>query len=58
MRKQTAYIIIGIGTASTLFAIYGMIRGGKFIDALSGIIIGLALIGTVIIKRSKKGKAK
>ena len=56
MNKQAAYIVIGLGIASILFALYGMIRGNSFTDALSGIIIGTALIGTVIIQRNKKTK--
>ncbi len=56
MNKQAEYIVLGLGIASILFALYGMIRGNLLTDVLSGIIIGTALIGTVIIQRNKKTK--
>ena len=58
MRKQTEYLAIGIGIASILFAIYGVIRGGELIDASSGVLIGAALIGTVLIERNRKNKSE
>lgn len=56
MSKNLKYFIIGIGIASILFAVYGIIRGGKFIDALGGIIIGTSLIGSVIYENNKSKK--
>ena len=56
MRKQTEYLVIGIGTASILAGIYGGFRTGELMDSLSGILIGVALIGTIIIERNKKSK--
>ena len=56
MNKQAEYIVLGIAIASILVALYGMYRGDTFMDALGGIIIGTALIGTVIIQRNKKTK--
>ncbi|CAL2101778.1 protein of unknown function [Tenacibaculum sp. 190130A14a] len=50
MSKTTQNLVVGIGIASILFAIYGIIRGGELIDAVSGITIGVALIGTIIIE--------
>ncbi|WP_164721410.1 hypothetical protein [Maribacter sp. MJ134] len=58
MRKQTEYLIIGIGIASILAGIYGAVRTGELIDSLSGVLIGVALIGTIIIERNKKSKSK
>lgn len=54
MNKSTQYLIIGLGIASILFAVYGIIRGNEFIDSLSGIVIGASLIGTVIFQKNKK----
>lgn len=58
MSKTSRNLIIGIGIASILFSLYGIIRGGEFMDALSGIIIGTALVGTVLIEQSKDKKKK
>ncbi len=54
MKKQTGYLVIGIGIVSILAGIYGAVRSGELMDSLSGVLIGVALIGTVIIERSKK----
>lgn len=54
MSKTTQNLVIGIGIASILFAIYGVIRGGELMDAVIGITIGVALIGTIIIENRKK----
>ncbi|WP_158091350.1 hypothetical protein [Tenacibaculum holothuriorum] len=55
MSKSLEYLIIGLGLASVLFALYGVvIREGEFLDALSGIVIGASLVGTVIINRNQK----
>jgi hypothetical protein len=56
MKKQTASLIIGIGIASILAGIYEAFRSGELIDSLSGVFIGIALIGTVIFERNKKDK--
>lgn len=53
MSKNLKNFIIGIGIASILFAIYGVIKGGDFVDALGGIIIGASLIGSIIYENSK-----
>jgi len=58
MRKQTAYLIIGIGIASILAGLYEAVRTGEYMDSISGVIIGVALIGTVIIEQNKKGKSE
>lgn len=58
MRKQTEYLIIGIGMASILAGIYEGVRSGELMDSLSGVLIGVALIGTVIIERNKKNKSE
>jgi uncharacterized sodium:solute symporter family permease YidK len=58
MRKQTAYLVIGIGIASILAGIYGGIRTGELMDSLSGVFIGVALIGTIIIERNRKNKSE
>ncbi len=54
MRKQTGYLIIGIGIASILAGVYGAIRTGEFIESVGSVFIGAALIGTVIIERNRK----
>lgn len=46
-------IIIGIGIASIFFALLDMFRGGEFMDALPGIVIGAALIGSAIFRQNK-----
>ena len=56
MDKQTAYLIIGIGITSILAGVYTAYRTGEFMESVSGVIIGVALIGTVIIDRNKKDK--
>ncbi|MEQ9265818.1 MAG: hypothetical protein RLN81_11390 [Balneolaceae bacterium] len=58
MRKQTGYLVIGIGIASILAGIYGGVRSGELMDSVSGIIIGVALIGTVIIEQNKKDNSE
>ena len=58
MRKQTEYLIIGIGIASILAGIYAGVRTGELMDSLSGVLIGIALIGTVIIERNRKRKSE
>ncbi|XLS29623.1 hypothetical protein ACJD0Z_02105 [Flavobacteriaceae bacterium M23B6Z8] len=56
MNKQTASLIIGIGIVSILAGIYAGVRSGEVMDSLSGVFIGVALIGTVLIERNKKEK--
>jgi hypothetical protein len=58
LNKQTGSLIIGIGIASILAGIYGGVRSGELFDSLSGVFIGVALIGTVIIERNKKDKTE
>ncbi len=58
MRKQTEYLVIGIGIASILAGIYGGVRTGELMDSVSGVLIGIALIGTVIIERNRKSKSE
>ncbi|WP_159439313.1 hypothetical protein [Tenacibaculum agarivorans] len=58
MSKSLENFIIGLGTASIFFAIYGIFRGDEFIDALSGIIIGASLIGAIFIEHNKKKNKK
>jgi hypothetical protein len=58
MKKQTAALIIGIGIVSILTGIYGGFRSGELIDSLSGVFIGVALIGTPLIERNKKDKTE
>lgn len=57
MRKQTGFLIIGIGVASILAGTYVAFRTEEPMDSISGILIGVALIGTVIIERNKKDKS-
>lgn len=54
MRKKTQYLIIGIGIVSILAGIYSGTQSGDFTESISGIFIGIALIGTVLIERNKK----
>lgn len=54
MRKQTEYLVIGIGVASILAGIYEAYRTGELMDSLSGVLIGAALIETIILERNKK----
>ena len=56
MRKQTGYLLIGIGISSILAGIYGAVRSGAIMDSTSGVFIGVALIGIVIIEWNKKDK--
>lgn len=57
MGKSLQYFLIGIAIASILFSLYGIIyRGEKFMDALSGIIIGVALLGSLFFENNKKQK--
>jgi len=58
MKKQTASIIIGIGIVSILAGVFGAVRSGEVMDALSSVFIGVVLIGTVLIERNKKDKAE
>ncbi|MCR9132767.1 MAG: hypothetical protein NXI08_09345 [bacterium] len=58
MDNQTAYLIIGIGIASILAGVYTAYRTGEIIESVSGVIIGVALIGTVIIDRNKMDKTE
>ena len=58
MTKQTAYLIIGIGMASILAGAYEAYRTEEIMESISGVVIGLALIGTAIIERNKKGKTE
>jgi hypothetical protein len=44
--------------ASILAGVYGAVRSGEFMDSVSGVLIGVALIGTVIIEQNKKGKSE
>ncbi|WP_198440156.1 hypothetical protein [Pareuzebyella sediminis] len=56
MKKQTGYLLIAIGIASMLAGIYGAVQSGELMDSLSGVLIGAALIVTVIFERNKKDK--
>ena len=58
MEKRTEYLIFGIALASILAGIYGAGRTGELMESLSGILIGAALIGTVIIERNRKNKSE
>lgn len=57
MSKKTAYLIIGIGIASILAGIYGAFESGEWMDSISGVVIGVALIGTAMIEQ-KKGESE
>jgi hypothetical protein len=54
MSKRTGDFIIGIGIASILAGIYAAVRSGEFLDSISGVFIGVALVGTILIDRNKK----
>ncbi|MCB0802472.1 MAG: hypothetical protein HND54_07345 [Bacteroidetes bacterium] len=54
MSKSLVRFIIGLGIISIAFALYGVYKGGKFMDAISGIFIGVSLIGVVLIEQNKK----
>ena len=56
MKSKTGNYFIGIGIASILAGIYSAYSSGELIDALSGVFIGITLIGTVIMERNKKDK--
>ncbi|MDO6761810.1 hypothetical protein Q4566_16500 [Tamlana sp. 2_MG-2023] len=58
MRKQTEYLVIGIGIVSILAGIYGGVRTGELMDSVSGVLIGITLIGAIIIERNRKSKSK
>lgn len=58
MKKQTASLIIGIGIASIIAGVYSAYRTGEIMESLSGVMIGVTLIGTVIFERNKKDKAE
>ncbi|MEM9078231.1 MAG: hypothetical protein AAGC43_14405 [Bacteroidota bacterium] len=58
MEKRTEYLIFGIAIASILAGIYAGIRAGELMESVSGIFIGLALIGTVFIERNRKNKTE
>lgn len=58
MRKQTEYLIIGIGIASILAGMYVGVRMEEVINSASGVLIGIVLIGTVIIERNRKRKSQ
>lgn len=53
MNKLLQYFVIGIAIASIGFALYAWYNGGEFNDALSGIIIGFALLGGVFFKKKQ-----
>lgn len=57
MSKRTLYLIIGIGIASILSGMYGAIRTGEAMESLSGIVIGVALIGAALIEKRNQDKA-
>jgi len=54
MKRQTGFLIIGIGIVSIFTGIWAAFRSGELMDSLSGVFIGASLIGTVIIERNKK----
>jgi len=56
MRKQTEYIVLGIGIISILAGVYGGLRTGELGDSLGGIFIGVVLVGTIIVERHNKSK--
>ena len=58
MSKSLRSFIVGIGIASILFALFGVYKGGEFIDALGGIVIGVSLIGAIIIEGNKNKKTE
>ncbi len=58
MKKQTASLIIGIGIVSISAGVYEAFRTGEIMDSVSGVIIGGALIGTVMIECNKKNKTE
>lgn len=54
MSKPLQSFIIGLGIASIVFALYGVFNGGKFIEAIGGIVIGASLIGAIVINQNRK----
>ena len=58
MSKSLRNLIIGIGIASLLFALYGVFKGGEFMDALGGMVFGMSLIGAVLIEQNKNKKVE
>lgn len=58
MKKQTASFIIGIGVAAILSGIYAAVSSGEMMDGLSGVFIGVALIGALIFDRNKKDQSE
>ena len=58
MGKKTEYLIFGIAIASIIAGIYGAIRTGEFMESVSGITIGAALIATVLFQRNGKNKSE
>ncbi|MGR3810281.1 hypothetical protein [Jiulongibacter sp. NS-SX5] len=58
MSKNTISLLIGIGIASILAGVYAAYRSGEFMDAVSGIFIGISLIGTVLIEKNKTSQGK
>ena len=58
MSKPLQNFIIGLGIASIVFALYGVFNGGKFIEAIGGIVIGASLIGAIVINQNRKKKLK
>lgn len=56
MSKRLQNFIIGIALASIFFALYGVYRGEDFTSALSGIVIGLALLGSICYENNKLHK--
>ncbi len=58
MKKKTGYLVIGIGIASIIAGVYEAVGSGELMDSVSGVLIGVALIGTVIIARNKTDKTE
>gem|GEM_PF-3353962 len=54
MNKRTIGLIIGVGIVSVLTGTYAGYKSGEWIDSISGVFIGLALVGTAILERKKK----
>ncbi|MDO6471316.1 hypothetical protein [Maribacter sp. 1_MG-2023] len=57
MNKSTRTVIIIIGTLSILAGIYGFITNADSTATYSGIFIGIALIGSVIINQKGLDKS-
>lgn len=51
MGKPLQNIVIIIGMASVVFSLYGVVKGGDFMDAIGGITIGVCLIGAVFFEK-------